>query len=179
MKKYIDPFEYASQILQGVEKGATITVCRNGQVNPMSISWGTMGVQWGKRLFTCFVREARYTKGMLDDTMEFTVNIPMGGENTKKIIGFCGSRSGRDTDKVAELGLTLESADHVTPPAIRELPLTLECKVVYCQKQDPDAIPEAFRTRYYPHDVPGADPQQHQDYHTAYNGEIVAAYIVE
>ena len=54
-------------------------------------------------------------------------------------------------------------------PAIRELPLTLECKVIYKQDQDKDAIPGDALERYYPNG----------DFHTAYYGEITAAYIVE
>ena len=39
-------------------------------------------------------------------------------------------------DKIAELGLTLENPEVVAAPGIRELPLTLECKVRYIQDQD-------------------------------------------
>ena len=54
-------------------------------------------------------------------------------------------------------------------PGIRELPLTLECKVIYKQDQDPNAVNEENTARYYPEG----------DYHTAYYGQIVAAYIIE
>ena len=54
-------------------------------------------------------------------------------------------------------------------PAIRELPLTLECKVIYKQEQIKEAIAPENLARYY------ADG----DFHTAYYGQIMSAYIVE
>ena len=86
-----------------------------------------------------------------------------------KILGVCGTKSGRDTDKIKELNLTLEEGMTVSVPAIKELPLTLECKVIYKQDQDPNAVNEENTARYYPEG----------DYHTAYYGQIMAAYIIE
>ena len=37
----------------------------------------------------------------------------------------------QDIDKVKELGPTLEDPDKISVPGIKELPLTLECKIVY------------------------------------------------
>ena len=41
-----------------------------------------------------------------------------------------GVRSGRDTDKWADMGLTKEKASEVSVPLIRECPVNLECRVV-------------------------------------------------
>ena len=62
MKRYIDPFEYANQILSMLKKGVLLTSYANGKANTMSISWGTLGIQWGKPIFTVFVRGSRHTK---------------------------------------------------------------------------------------------------------------------
>ena len=67
----------------------------------------------------------------------------------------------------------------VSVPGIKELPLTLECKVIYKQKQDKDAITEENQIKFYPQDVDGSFHGANKDYHTAYYGEIVAAYIIE
>ena len=64
-------------------------------------------------------------------------------------------------------------------PGIRELPLTLECKVIYRQLQDRSAIPEDIRVRNYPEDADSSAPGANRDYHIAYYGEIVKAYIIE
>ena len=115
---------------------------------------------------------------MLEENAEFTVSVPMG-EFDKKILGVCGTRSGRDEDKFAICGFTAEEAKETTVPGIRELPLTLECRVVYKQDQDPKAISAANTEKFYPSDVDGNYHGANRDYHTAYYGEIVAAYIIE
>ena len=174
MKKKIDAFEYANDILQAVGKGVLMTTKADGQVDTMTIGWGTMGIQWGKPIFIAYVRESRYTKELLDKNPEFTVNISYG-EYDKSILSICGTRSGRDMDKIKELGLTLEEPETISVPGIRQLPLTLECKVIYRQDQDPAAINEENTARYYP--VP--EGMEKGDYHTAYYGQVTAAYVIE
>jgi flavin reductase (DIM6/NTAB) family NADH-FMN oxidoreductase RutF len=49
-------------------------------------------------------------------------------------LGICGTKSGRSIDKIKELNLTLETPNNVSVPAIKELPLTLKCRVIYKQK---------------------------------------------
>ncbi len=178
MKKEIDVFDYAAEIMKALKGGVLLTTLAEGKVNAMTISWGTLGIEWGKPIFTTFVREHRFTKQQLDKNPEFTVNIPRGAFD-KAILGVCGTKSGHTVDKIKELGLTLETADVVSVPAIRELPLTLECRVVYVQKQEAQAVSEANRKTFYPKDVDSSHCGANRDYHTAYYGEIVRAYIIE
>jgi len=173
MKKHIDAFDYAGDICKALPRGILLTTAAEGKVNTMTIGWGHIGIEWGKPIFVAYVRETRHTKQMLEKNGEFTVNVPVG-EFDAKILGFCGSKSGRDTDKIAQLGLTLEASEKISVPGIRQLPLTLECKVIYKQQQDLTAIPDDILQRYYP-----ADAEGFQDYHYAYYGEIVNAYIIE
>lgn len=171
MKRKIELWEEAGHILEAVGKGVLMTVAAEGKVNSMTIGWGTLGIEWKKPIFIAYVRESRYTKELLDKNLEFTVNIPYG-EYDKSILSICGTKSGRDMDKIKELGLDLEEGETVSVPGIRQLPLTLECKVIYKQEQDPAAINEENIQRYYTGDNAG-------DYHTAYYGQITAAYIIE
>lgn len=173
MKKEINVFDYAQDILKGVNNGVLLTTQSGETVNTMTISWGTLGIEWGKPIFTTFVRQSRYSKLALDETGEFTVNIPYG-DFDKSILSFCGTKSGRDVDKIKELGLTLERSDVVCPPAIKELPLTLECRVIYKQTQDPSQISREAMEQFYPETEHGCP-----DIHTAYYGEIVRAYIIQ
>ena len=178
MKKHVETFDYAGTICKEMKKGILLTTKVDDKVNTMTIGWGKIGIEWGKPIFIAYVRESRYTKTMLEQSGEFTVNIPMG-EVDKKILGYCGTKSGRNTDKIADMGLTLEEGESITVPGIKELPLTLECKVIYKQKQDLAAIPEEILARYYPQDVDGFAPGSNRDYHIAYYGEIVNTYIIE
>ena len=174
MKKFISPFDYAGTITKALKPdGVLLTAKAGDEVNTMTIGWGTIGIQWGKPIFIAFVRGCRHTKAMLDKNPEFTVNIPLG-DIDPKILSVCGTKSGRDMDKFAELGLTEETPETISVPGIRELPLTLECKVIYKQDQDPTAIAKENDDRYY-----AKGTANEGDYHTAYYGQILAAYIIE
>ena len=178
MKKEIEVFDYANEILKAVKKGVLLTTKLDDKVNSMTIAWGTLGVEWNKPIFIAYVRESRFTKRLLEEKGEFTINIPYG-EFDKNILGFCGSKSGLDTDKIKELNLTLETPNVISVPGIKELPLTLECKVIYKQKQDENEISKENKDRFYPQDVDSSFHGGNKDYHMAYYGEIVNAYIIE
>lgn len=178
VKRYIDVFECAGEILSGLKKGVLLTTKAGDKINSMTISWGTLGVEWNMPIFTAFVRTGRFTHGMLHDNAEFTVNIPVNGCDPG-ILKYCGTKSGRDNDKIAALGLTAVEADVVSVPAIKELPLTLECRVVYSQLQEASAMPLNIKERFYPQGNPEVALAGNSDMHEAFYGEIVKAYILD
>lgn len=178
MKKQISVYDYAGKIMSSVLPGMLITGKSGDKINPMTIGWGGLSIEWGKLVFITYVRESRFTKQLLDENPEFTVNIPLD-DSAKEILKFCGTKSGRDYDKVKELNLTLVDSDKISVPAIKELPLTLECKIIYKQKQDDKAIGDEIKKKYYPENVDSNFHGSNRDYHTVYYGEIVDAYIIE
>ena len=171
-KKEINPFDYAGEILKALPRGILITSEAEDCVNAMTIGWGTLGIEWGTKIFTAYVRESRFTRELLDRTGEFTICVPYGenknSQQVTKALGICGSKSGRDTDKFAESKLTLVDAEEVRSPAIKEFPLTLECRVVFQEVQQIKKISSKF-AKFYSKDDP----------HIAYYGEILKAYIIE
>ncbi|MDQ0203644.1 flavin reductase family protein [Pectinatus haikarae] len=178
MKKKIEVFDYASEIIKALSTGILLTTKAGDKVNTMTVGWGNLGVVWGKSTFTAFIRKNRFTSSQLAKNPEFTINIPHGDFN-KKILGFCGTKSGRDVDKIEALNLTLEAPEIIAVPAVRELPLTLECRAIYVQKQDEHAIAQETKKKYYPQDVDSFFYDANKDFHTVYYGEIVSAYIIE
>ena len=102
----------------------------------------------------------------LDKNPEFTINIPVG-DYDKKIIGICGGNSGRNIDKVKEAGLTLVESDNISVPAIKEFPLTLECRVMYVQKQDLSALSEEINRDLYTQDIDGTSVGANRDAHVS------------
>ena len=168
-KKPINAFDYAAEITKATPKGILLTTKSGSHLNTMTIGWGTLGTEWGIPVFVAYVRESRFTRQLLDENPEFTVNVPLG-EIDKQILSFCGTKSGRDVDKFAALGLTAVEPEVISVPGIAQLPLTLECRVVYRQLQN-EALEASLRERYYP----GSEP----DLHVAYYGKIVAAYCIE
>lgn len=178
MKKEINVFDYAEEITKALKKGVLLTSKAHDKVDSMAIAYGMLGNIWDGEYFIVYVREGRYTRELIDESMEFTVNIPYG-EYDKKIIGYCGSRSGKDIDKLKDLNLTLIDGETVNVPAIKELPLTLECKVIYKQLQDPTAIPDVIKNKEYPQGVPSSNCGCNEDFHIQYYGKITKAYIIE
>lgn len=175
MKK-VNAADYAETIVKAIPKGVLVTT-KADKVNSMIIGWGTFGVEWATPVFVIYIREGRFTREQLDKNPEFTVNIPLDGYDPN-ILKVCGTKSGRNTDKVKEAGLTLVESDVVSVPGIKELPLTLECRVVFRQKQELPLLAEKFQ-KFYPQDVSGEAVGANRDAHIAYYGEIVGAYIAE
>ena len=177
MKEKIQVANYAGVITDALSKGILLNT--NGdKFNSMVIGWGALGRVWNLPAFTVYVREHRYTKAQLDKTGEFTISVPLKGID-RNIARVCGSLSGFNVDKVKEAGLTLEDAEVIKTPGIKEYPLTLECKILYSQEQELPKLPEDLRTTFYPQDVDGTNPMANRDAHTAYIGQIVAAYIIK
>lgn len=172
MKEKIDVFAYASDILKALRTGCLLTTKADGKVNTMTIGWGLLGIEFAKPTFLTLVRKSRYTYEMLQKNPEFTVNVPIGNFN-RKILGVCGTKSGRDVDKIAACGLHLEEPEIISVPGIKELPLTLECKVRYAQPQDGSKIPEEIRERFWP-----VKYGEGENFHKEWFGEIVSAYII-
>ena len=130
MKKKIDVYEHMGEILKGVKSGVLVTGKADDRVNSMTISWGMVGIEWAKPVFVTFIRESRFTRSLIEKNGEFTVNIPVD-DSTKKILAFCGSKSGRDVDKWSEMHLTRGNAQTlIYAPIIEESPVNIECQVV-------------------------------------------------
>lgn len=176
MKEKIQLTEYAQKITEALPKGILLNT-KDQKFNSMVIGWGALGTVWGRPAFTVYVREHRYTKAQLDASGEFTISIPLDGP-IPSIAKVCGSQSGRNIDKETAAPLTLEDPEVINVPGVKEYPLTLECKILYTQKQELENIPADIREKMYPQDVDGTHPMANRDAHTAYIGEIVAAYII-
>ena len=168
-KKNIDVLDYAGDIIKALQPGILITTKVGDKVNSMTIGWGTLGIIWERPIFVAYVRQHRYTREMLDECREFTINVPIGDFN-RKILGICGSKSGRDMDKIEAAGLTLVEPELIGVPGIKEFPLTLECRVLYRQEQESDQFNDVITREFYTMETGD---------HICYYGEIVAAYIIE
>ncbi len=176
MKEKIKLEDYTGVIVNALPKGLLLN-SQGEKFNSMVISWGHLGRIWNVPTFIAYVRNTRYTKAQIDATREFSISVPLDKPNPT-IFRICGSQSGRDIDKVKEAGLTLEAPETIATPGVKEYPLTLECRVLYSQKQDHLSIPADLRAKFYPD---SDDPTMHDtihDPHTAYIAEIVDAYII-
>jgi flavin reductase (DIM6/NTAB) family NADH-FMN oxidoreductase RutF len=82
----------------------------NERVNAMTASWGAMGVLWNRPVLIAFVRPQRYTYGLLEASDVCSACFLNGQREALKI---CGTKSGRDTDKISESGLTPVELDGI------------------------------------------------------------------
>lgn len=176
MKEKIQITDYANLITKALPKGILLNT-KGDKFNSMVIGWGHIGTLWSVPAFIVYVRQGRYTKGQLDRTGEFSVSVPLE-KGIPRIMKICGSQSGFNLDKASEAGLTLVQGEKIATPAVKEYPLTIECKVLYSQDQELARIPEDIRTKMYPQDIPGTNPMANRDFHTMYVGQIVDAYII-
>jgi flavin reductase (DIM6/NTAB) family NADH-FMN oxidoreductase RutF len=139
------------------------TVAPDGRPNAMTIGWGGFGVLWGLPVFTAFVRPSRFTFDCLAHIPEFVINVPDRG--MEKVCQICGTKSGRDLDKLAECGLTAVAAEHVRPPLLAECRRFYECRVVHYGDLRDAELPAEVRTKFY----------ARGDLHRIYYGHILRA----
>lgn len=178
-KRPIDPFDYANEITKQTVTGVLFTTKTSEETNTMVIGWGFIGTIWNKPTFVAFIRTSRHSHKLVEESGEFTINIPQG-KLDPRIIKVAGMQSARHVNKLEELGLTVVEPEVVAAPAFLECPITLECKTMYTQLLDADAIPPEDMELFYPADVTDIDATGRNTYmHVAYYGHIVSSYIVE
>lgn len=99
------------------------------QINIMTLGWKTLGTLWSKPVWVVAVKPSRHTYKMLNSNPEFTLHL-MPDERSD-VLSVAGSKSGRNTDKVKKLGLTLENSKKVSVPLIKEAVMSYECKIIH------------------------------------------------
>ena len=100
---------------------------KDGNSNLITVAWaGTICSD--PPMLSISVRPERYSYHMIRETGEFVVNLTT--EELVRAVDFCGVKSGRDTDKWKETGLTPEKASAVNVPLVRQSPVNLECRVL-------------------------------------------------
>ena len=74
------------------------------------------------------LRPGRFSYPIIRDSGEFVINLVT--EKLARAMDYCGVRSGRDTDKWKDCGLTKLPGETVKCPLIGESPVNIECRVV-------------------------------------------------
>lgn len=152
-----NPFEKLSK------QWALVSAGNLDKFNMMTVSWGAVGVIWGKPSVTAYIRQTRYTKEFVDQNDTFTLTFLKDGH--RDALNVLGSKSGRDMDKMKDSGLTPVEVDgNVT---FAEAELVLVCRKRFVQDMPKENfLQQETLDRWY------AD----HNYHTMYIGEIIAAY---
>lgn len=165
MWKKIEPKELEQNVFSMIgEQWMLVTAGDRDRCNTMTASWGGLGVLWGKPCATCYIRPQRYTKEFLDANEYFTLSF--FGEECRKALSLCGSKSGRDVDKVKECGFTVMEGEGGAP-YFDQAQVVLVCRKRYVQPMDSGSIPGDVKEKFY----------AEKDYHFIYIGEIVQALV--
>ena len=144
---------------------ALLTAGDRAACNTMTIGWCQVGNLWNRNACTVFVRPERYTYQFMENHNYFTVSVLP--ENCGDIMRLCGSKSGRDTDKIKECGLTLcyGTGD---APFFQEAEWVLVCRKLYVQDLSPECVKDADIFKFYTSAMGG--------WHRMYVGEVLEAY---
>ena len=169
--KSIEPKELNGNVFDLIgDKWMLITAKKDsGEVNTMTASWGGMGIMWGKPVAWCVIRPVRYTYKFMEEADYYTLSF--FPEEYRKALNILGTKSGRDTDKITESGLTLLDVDGYGSAAVtfNEAEMTLTCKKLYYQDVNPKQFIEKDLDKNYPK----------KDYHRMYFGEIMECLVKE
>jgi flavin reductase (DIM6/NTAB) family NADH-FMN oxidoreductase RutF len=162
----VDVAKVYERVMAQVQAGAFLTVRAGDRLNTMTIGWATFGIAWRRPVMMVMVRNSRYTYGIIEQAVDFTVSVP--SEDRKRELAFCGTKSGRDVDKFAECRLETAAARQTASPVVRVPGIHLECRIVYKTPIDPAHLDPGYAPLY---------PEK--DYHTLYFGEILGCYELE
>lgn len=143
-----------------------VTVQNGDGANPMTASWGGTGVLWGEPVATCYIRPQRYTRELLDSSEYFALCFFEPGQQ-REALSLCGTRSGRDTDKVKETGLTV--LEDRAAPYFAEASLVYICRKLYRQEMRPECFLDDSIAGHYPD----------ADYHIMYIGKVEECLVRE
>lgn len=132
--------------------------------NTMTAAWGGLGFLWKEPYATIFIRPQRYTYEFTEKYDDFTLSF--FSEEYRKALQLCGTKSGRDLDKVKASGLTaLETKSGNV--FFEEAKLVIECRKIYSDDIDPAMFIEKGIQKNYPD----------HDYHRMYFGFITNCLI--
>ena len=167
----VEPRELFPELLRAFgTRNALLTAGGRETCNTMTIGWCQAGRLWGLQTCTVYVRPERYTYQFMEDQAYFTVSVLP--KDMKNAMALCGTKSGRDMDKIKECGLTVR-AGAGGAPFFEEAELVLVCRTLYAQDLEPACVLPAGEEKILPsYGAKGG-------WHRVYTGEIVEAYSVK
>ena len=128
---------------------ALVTAGDREKFNTMTISWGGVGIMWGKPVVFTFIRPQRYTFAFMENGDRYTMSF--FDEKYRAALKFCGSKSGTENGSVY----------------FEEAKLVLECKKMYAQSLNAESIA----------DHESVDKWYDNDFHKMYISEITKVLV--
>ncbi|MDP4159619.1 MAG: flavin reductase [Bacillota bacterium] len=165
--KEIKPEQFVQNPFELIGKDwMLVTAEKDGKVNTMTAAWGGFGVMWGKNVAHIVLRPQRYTKEFVDGSTTFSLSF--FDDSYKKQLGYLGSVSGRDEDKIGKSKLTVLNTDDT--PYFEEAKMAILCQKLYAQEFKPEYfVAKELDDKWYPD----------KDYHTIYIAEVAKILVKE
>ena len=156
----ISPTQWEDNVFQSIDKDWMLITAKKGNaVNTMTASWGGAGILWGKPVVFAFIRPQRYTKELVDASNGFSCTF--FSQEYRPQLALCGSKSGREIDKVEASGFHVLNDGGV--PYFDEAQIAILCQKLYHQPMDPACfVTSNLAIDHYPN----------KDYHHFYVAEI-------
>lgn len=149
------------------EDWALVTAGSEESFNTMTVSWGSFGELWGEDTATVYIRPQRYTEEFLNQNDYFTICF-FPNEMKQQIHSICGSKSGRDTDKPAQAGITPIFSEKA--PYFEQARIILVCRKTAKGCFTPDQFAdEQIISKWYPAN----------DFHNIYYATIEKTLITD
>ncbi len=166
----VEPEELFPKLIRafGVEN-ALLTAGDRKSCNTMTIGWCQAGRLWSLPVCTVYVRPERYTYQFMEERDYFTVSVL--GPEQKAVMSLCGTKSGRDLDKIGECGLTVRYGAGEAP-FFEEAEAVLVCRKLYIQDMTAECAAAGGERILAHYGKKGG-------WHRIYTGEIVEAYCRE
>jgi flavin reductase (DIM6/NTAB) family NADH-FMN oxidoreductase RutF len=139
-----------------------ITAGKIDSLNTMTASWGGFGILWNRPVTFIFIRPQRYTLGFVEKHENFTLSF--FDQKYKDILSFCGSKSGREVDKIKETGLVPVESENGSI-YFQQARLVIECRKLYTDQVKPGKfIVKEIEKKIY----------KEKDYHHLFIAEIIS-----
>lgn len=116
------------------EEWMLISAGNSKSFNTMTASWGGVGFMFNRHVAIVAVRPQRHTFGFIENNERMTLTF-FGKGNQREALALCGSKSGRDCDKVKEAGLNAVFTD-AGNPTFAEAELVIEGRKIFAQDWD-------------------------------------------
>lgn len=141
---------------------AVIATQDEGKVNGMTISWFQMGYLWRHDVVTVYVRPQRHTFPLINEQKTFGLCFFNHQGDNKQKLGYLGSASGKNEDKLAKCGFDARYDGET--PYIAQADMVFICEKLYEQDIDPAGFDDST-----------IDSKEYaiKDYHRMYVAKIV------
>ena len=154
------PVEFSDNIFKMMREGALLSADDGERANMMTVGWGGIGVLWNKDVCFVFVRPSRYTYDIIENSNLMALSF--FDKKHRSALGICGTKSGRDIDKLRESGLTPVRRDGFL--TFDEAYVTIKAKkLFYSDFNIENFLNKDIIERFYNDD----------DYHRVYACEII------